>query len=492
MAAPNFLFQEKYGSLSATGFAKETQYGTPATVPPVVPTSANTFAQDPSLFFPDLMQAIRDKQVYPLYGEEKNSGAITAPLFPTNGIQLLAYAIGADSATPATSFTIVSPSPYTIANTSGSNVITVTPAVTTPIPIGASITATGLPTSPTGCVVLSATTSGTTTTIVLNKVSTSAVTTTLTISNGTLYQHNISQTTSAPFLPSVTVEKNIGNYQSLIFDGCLINKYQLKAGTGNKEAEFTADMIAQSVSVTNAPTTVVLVNESPYVFAEFNLVLGSYSLYQATNFQLDIENNLKETYTFNGSRNLQFLTPTQLKVSGSFDVVFDTLNASSATSPITGLTWTTASTTITGFSSVAGLAVGLGVTGTGILPGTTITSVGTTSITISQTPVVAPTSGTGSLTIVNPYDFFTQSLSSVSTTAALSFTLAHPSSGGSVIITMPAVKLSKTDQKVAPGAVIMETVNFEAYYTPAGSTTSTAQSSSTINAVVLNGVVSQF
>ena len=486
MAAPNFLFQEKYGSLSATGFAKETQYGTPATVTQFVPTSANTFAQDPSLFFPDLMQAIRDKQVYPLYGEEKNSGAITAPLFPTNGIQLLAYAIGADSQTPATSFTIASPS-----NTSGSNVITVTPAVTTPIPIGASITATGLPT---GCVVLSATTSGTTTTIVLNKVSTSAVTTTLTISNGTLYQHNISQTTSAPFLPSVTVEKNIGNYQSLIFDGCLINKYQLKAGTGNKEAEFTADMIAQSVSVTNAPNTVVLVNESPYVFAEFNLVLGGYSLYQATNFQLDIENNLKETYTFNGSRNLQFLTPTQLKVSGSFDVVFDTLNASSVINPITGLTWTTASTTINGFSSVAGLAVGLGVTGTGILPGTTITSVGPTSIIISQTPVVAAASGTGSLTIVNPYDFFTQSLSSVSTTAALSFTLAHPSSGGSVIITMPAVKLSKTDQKVDPGSVIMETVNFEAYYTPAGGTASApaAQSSSTINAVVLNGVSSQF
>ena len=490
MAAPNFLFQEKYGSLSATGFAKETQYGTPATVTQFVPTSANTFAQDPSLFFPDLMQAIRDKQVYPLYGEEKNSGAITAPLFPTNGIQLLAYAIGADSATPATSFTIAT-STYTIANTSGSNVITVTPAVTTPIPIGASITATNLPT---GCVVLSATTSGTTTTIVLNKVSTSAVTTTLTISNTPLYQHNISQTSSAPFLSSITVEKNIGNYQSLIFDGCLINKYQLKAGTGNKEAEFTADMIAQSVSVTNAPTTVVLVNESPYVFAEFNLVLGGYSLYQATNFQLDIENNLKETYTFNGSRSLQFLTPTQLKVSGSFDVVFDTLNAYSGTNPITGLTWTTASTTITGFSSVAGLAVGLGVTGTGILPGTTITSVGPTSITISQATVVAQTLGTGSLTIVNPYDFFTQSLSSVSTTAALSFTLAHPSSGGSVIITMPAVKLSKTDQKVDPGGVIMETVNFEAYYTPAGGTASApaAQSSSTINAVVLNGVSSQF
>jgi hypothetical protein len=487
VAAPSFLFQEKYGSLSATGFAKEANYGTAATVTQFVPTSANTFVQDPSLFFPDLMQAIRDKQVYPLYGEEKNSGAITAPLFPTNGIQLLSYAIGADSATPAQSFTLVSPSPYAITNTLGSNVITLTPAVTTPIPIGASITATGLPT---GCVVLSATTSGTTTTISLNKVSTGAVTTTLTISTNPLYQHNIAQTTSAPFLPSVTVEKNIGNYQSLVFAGCLVNKYQLKAGTGNKEAEFTADMIAQSVSVSGTPTAVVLVNESPYVFAEFNLLLGGYNLYQATNFQLDIENNLKETYTFNGSHTLQFLTPTQLKVSGSFDVVFDTLNAYSGTSTINSLSWSTANATISGFSSTTGLVAGLGVTGTGILPGTTITSVGTTSITISQTPVASGTS----LTIVNPYDFFTQSLSSVSTTAALSFTLAHPASGGSVIITMPAVKLSKTDQKVAPGSVIMETVNFEAYYTPAGSLTSTpsAQSSSTINAVVLNGVSTQF
>jgi hypothetical protein len=71
-----------------------------------------------------------------------------------------------------------------------------------------------------------------------------------------------------------------------------------------------------------------VVNEEPFVFAEMTLEIGgSTVISQATNFQLDIDNVMKDTYAFGGSGELSFLTPTALKVSGSFDVVFDNLSS---------------------------------------------------------------------------------------------------------------------------------------------------------------------
>ncbi len=235
------LFQEKYGSLSATGEAKETTFGTPVAATEFVPALGNTLAQDPGWFTPSVMQAVRDAQIYNLYGEQKNAGSVNAPMFPTNGIRYLVAAIGTDTVTGA--------GPYT---------------------------------------------------------------------------HTIAE---ANILQSLTVEKNIGNFQSLQFAGTRVSKYSIKAAAGNSAAEFTADLVAQSVAILGTPTTVVVVNEEPFVFSEFTLTSGSNAIHQATNFQLDIDNVLKETYTFNQSPEVQFLTPTALKVSGSFDVVFDNLSS---------------------------------------------------------------------------------------------------------------------------------------------------------------------
>ncbi len=236
------LFQEKYGSLSATGEAKEATFGTPVAAVGFTPALGNTLTQDPGWFTPAVMQAVRDAQIYNLYGEQKNAGSVNAPLFPTNGIRYLVAALGTDV-----------------------------------------VTGTAAP-----------------------------------------YTHTLSE---ANILPSLTVEKNIGNFESLQFAGTRVSKYSVKATSGNSPAEFTADLVAQSVAILTTPTTVVVVNEEPFVFAEFTLTSGVNILQQATNFQLDIDNVLKETYTFNQSSELQFLTPTALKVSGSFDVVFDDLSA---------------------------------------------------------------------------------------------------------------------------------------------------------------------
>lgn len=325
---PSVLFAEKYGALSATGVAKETTFGTPVAATNFVPAATNTMAQDPSLFYPELMQGIIDKQVYPLYGEEKDIGAVSGPLFPTNGIPFLLAAIGTDVVTGSTA-------PYT---------------------------------------------------------------------------HTFSQAVTPS---SLTVEKNIGNFQSLQWAGTKVNKYSIKGQTGSNAAEFTADLIAQSVAILSTPTTISVVNESPFVSAEFTLTYNSQAIASATNFQLDIERDLKPTYTFNQSHALQFLTGVSLRVSGSFDVVFANLSSTQ-------------------------------------------------------------------------YDYFTQATSATAADSALSFALTHPASGGSITLTMPAVRLSKTNQDTKPASVVMETVNFEARYQLGGG------SLYTIQAVVQDGQATAF
>ncbi len=220
----------------------EAVYGTPVLPQTFFPFSGNTVETDPGLFFPQVMVGSRDYQVFPLYGQEKNLGALDGPLFPTNGIMLLVAAIGTDAVSG-------SAAPYT---------------------------------------------------------------------------HTVSQ---AVTIPSLTVEKNLGNYQSLQFAGAMVNKYTLKGQATDTEATFTADMIAQSVAILDSPSAVTLIDEEPFVFAEFDLQWAGGQLSQAGNFTLTIDNMIKPTYTFNGYHQLQFLTPEGLKANGSFDVVYDSLDS---------------------------------------------------------------------------------------------------------------------------------------------------------------------
>ena len=145
------------------------------------------------------------------------------------------------------------------------------------------------------------------------------------------YTHQILQANS---LPSLTVEKVIGGYQSLQFTGAKIDKYSLKADAGESAVSFTAGMITKSYNVLNSPTTPTpfIQNELPFVFAEAQVHLFDSTgadtglVAQVSNVSLDIENGLKPTYTFNNSHDLQFLTPVSRKITGQFDVVFTSLN----------------------------------------------------------------------------------------------------------------------------------------------------------------------
>lgn len=137
------------------------------------------------------------------------------------------------------------------------------------------------------------------------------------------YSHTLSQ---ANTLASLTVEKNIASFQSLQFAGCRVGKLSVKAPTGNEPVTVTADLSGQSVAVLNSPTAISITNEIPWVFSEASLTLASNLRADVTNVTLDIDNGLKETWTYSGLHGPSFITPVSLHVSGTVDVVWTSLN----------------------------------------------------------------------------------------------------------------------------------------------------------------------
>jgi len=139
------------------------------------------------------------------------------------------------------------------------------------------------------------------------------------------YTHALSQ---ANTLKSLTVEKNIGGRQSLQFAGAKVNKLSIKAPAGNEPVQVSADMIAQSVAILTSPTAISITNEMPFVFAEATLTLFSHARAEVTNSDINIENGIKETYTYSSNHGPSFLTPVSLKVNGTIDVVWSSLTDS--------------------------------------------------------------------------------------------------------------------------------------------------------------------
>lgn len=467
-------FAEKSGALSATGLAVESVFGTPVAATSFQPMTANSMEEDPGWFSPPVMQNLRDKQVYNLYGEAKYTGALTGPLFPSEAMELLVCSIGKDAAvgwgvaapaaTPtsttlslssvagATSITLTSGTGFVIGqqivvdvaglqefrlitNVAGAVVTVADPltyahASTVAVTTGTTTTLSALSAAnATSVTVTSATgiTVGTFIQIDVNSVSgsrtseirkvTNVVSTTLTLDVALVYGHaNASQVTLvvAPYthtiieqntLPSLTVEKNIGGFQSLQFAGCRIGKFNVKASAGNTPVETTTDLSGRSVAVMDTPTGVTLVNEEPYVFAEANLTMFNTLRTEVSVVNLAIDNGLKETYTFSNQHGPSYITPCTLMVNGTLDLVWDSLDDST-------------------------------------------------------------------------YGDFNKMVNG--TLGALQFSLVHPSNGGTIYFNMPQVVLAKFANDLKMEDVVMSTLTYEASRPLAGSTLYT------INAVVVN------
>jgi hypothetical protein len=141
----------------------------------------------------------------------------------------------------------------------------------------------------------------------------------------TPYTHTIAE---ANTLPSLTVEKNLGSFQSLQFAGCRVGKFDLKAPVGNAAVEMSIDLSGRSVATLNSPTPVTVTNELPFVFAEANLDIYGVARTDVSNTSIAIENGLKETYTYSNFHGPAFITPVILHGSGAIDLVWSSLNDS--------------------------------------------------------------------------------------------------------------------------------------------------------------------
>lgn len=388
---------EADGALSATGMAKEAAFGTPLTPTTFLPDTGNTMEVDPGWFSPSLMMGLRDRNVYNLQGEEKHAGAIDGPLFPSNGMAMMVAAIGADNLAGAGITGTVGTGSTTLSGgvSAGAGSITVA-------------SATGFATG--NIVQIDVNGSGPTTTAECRKITVTGTTFTLdqpltyahltgvaVIGVVAPYTHKIQQ---ANTLPSLTVERNIGGRQSQQWAGCKVNKLDLKAPVSNEPCAVTADMVAQSVAVLDTPSAVSIANETPFVFAEASVSFFGTNRSEAANVTVAIDNMIKETYTYSGQHGPSFLTPTQLHVSGTLDMVWSSLDDAT-------------------------------------------------------------------------YGDFNRMLNQ--TTGALTVTLAHPASAGSIIVTMPQIVLVKDPIDLKSDNVVMQALSWEASRPLSGASQYTVQ-----------------
>jgi hypothetical protein len=89
---------------------------------------------------------------------------------------------------------------------------------------------------------------------------------------------------------------------------------------------MTADVQAKSATVLPTPTTTSYTNELPFVFWQASLSLFGQAVAQATTAQFTLTNTLKDTFTLNGTHNLQFLSPVARVIECKTDVVFTSLD----------------------------------------------------------------------------------------------------------------------------------------------------------------------
>lgn len=235
--------------------AKEVTFGVPVAPSTFIPDTGCTIESEPGLFYPAVMMGVRDLNVFPLYGERKNTGAITGPLFPTNGTPILVASIGTDASQTGTANGTVKNGTLAAAS-KGATTLTYTVTTTTAAPVANDYLQVG-PAKGTFGSMSAPAPSGAAFVVKITSVSGSGpYTLTVPALPSAVAASTVAQACKAPFfhnvkqantLASLTVEKNIGGYESLQFAGTRVSKYALKCQATNTEASFTANVMAKSV-----------------------------------------------------------------------------------------------------------------------------------------------------------------------------------------------------------------------------------------------------
>ena len=137
------------------------------------------------------------------------------------------------------------------------------------------------------------------------------------------YTHTL---TGTNLIPSFTVEKNVGGYESEQYAGCRVSKYEIRCPATNQAVQASVDFVGKSSAVLTTPTTTSYVNEAPFVFAQGTVTLFGQVNAAVTNVVIALDNKVKDTHTVTNSHAPQFITPQERNVNGTFDVVFNSLD----------------------------------------------------------------------------------------------------------------------------------------------------------------------
>jgi hypothetical protein len=280
------------------------------------------------------MTGTRDLQTFRLYGQRKHVGSVDAPIFANNGVLFLIAGVGQDGL-PG----------YGVTGTVGGGVTTTLNGTTAPGATTITVTsAAGIVANTT--IIQIDVNSPTTPTTSECRLVTAIATDTLTLDAPLVYAHLttvavisvVSPFThtaipNANYLPSLTVEKNLGGAvslggESIQYSGCRVGKIDIKGSATDTEAAFTTDVTAQWAQILDTPSSVTFVDENPFAFSTFDLEYNGVQYSNPTNFSLTLDNGLKPTYTMNGSQDLQFNPAVALHASGQFTNVYDSLDDS--------------------------------------------------------------------------------------------------------------------------------------------------------------------
>lgn len=325
---------ERAGSLSAVGCAREPSFATLTAPTNWAPFKTCTLIPDTGLFWPGVMFGVRDRNTFPAYGEYKYLGAVGSTLMPTNGIPYLVAAIGADGARAGQvagngTTSVTTGAGTTLASPSAINATTLTLAAAGPAngTIVQIDTNTASTTAECRKILSGGGTTSVTLDVALNYAHGSGVAvvpaTNPSGQSQPMFSHNIVQ---ANVTDSLTIEKVVGGFQSEMYVGCRVAKYNLKLAAGMTEAEFTADLMGKSASFQASPDAVSVTNEAPFVFAEATVTLFGTVIQIPTNVEIDINNNTKATYTFGQTHDPSYITAQARAIGGKLDVVWTSLN----------------------------------------------------------------------------------------------------------------------------------------------------------------------
>lgn len=336
-----------YGFL---GLAKESTFGTPVAATDYFAFESEGFETDPGVKPVPTIRGTRAENNVFYLGEIKSVGKIAMPFYPLSGMRLFAAALGNDTFV-AGSGGILTPVIGTVtssgtggvlgAATYGYKVTAVnangetTPSAEATVTVASGSTNENTvnwtaSTGATGYKIYGRTSGGPWKFIaqvgaVTTYVDTGVIVPTYAPPTANTTDSGATHTMipNEAGIPSLTIEKALANLESLQYAGCLINKAGFKLAT-NAPAKVDWDIIGQ-VDAQITPSTPTYFPDTPYSLANIAVTKFGVADTNVTMCDFEIDNGVKEVYTFSGQRYSTLNYSGSRKITGKVTTILQSL-----------------------------------------------------------------------------------------------------------------------------------------------------------------------